>query len=101
VEIPRSRNWIVFNGTAAQVESALHSEVRSYTANGKMFYANSAEPSVLPHWQVSFSDFAGSIISREGHAGSRASAPRSSRTSLPVFPGLILFHRVTSRRSTT
>jgi len=46
VEIPRSRNWIVFNGTAAQVESALHSEVRSYTANGKMFYANSAEPSV-------------------------------------------------------
>jgi hypothetical protein len=46
VEIPRSRNWIVFNGTAAQVESALHSEVRSYTANGNMFYANSAEPSV-------------------------------------------------------
>ena len=26
VEIPRSRNWIVFSGTAAQVESALHSE---------------------------------------------------------------------------
>ena len=46
VEIPRSRNWIVFSGTAAQVESALHSEVRSYTANGKTFYANSAEPSV-------------------------------------------------------
>jgi subtilase family serine protease len=46
VEIPRSRNWIVFSGTAAQVESALHSEVHNYTANGKMFYANSAEPSV-------------------------------------------------------
>ncbi len=46
VEIPRSRNWVVFNGTATQVESALHSEVRSYTANGKKFYANSAEPSV-------------------------------------------------------
>jgi hypothetical protein len=46
VEIPRSRNWVDFNGTAAQVESALHSEVRSYTADGKKFYANSAEPSV-------------------------------------------------------
>jgi pro-kumamolisin-like protein/subtilase family protein len=46
VEIPRSRNWIVFDGTAAQVEFALHSEVHNYTANGKKFYANSAEPSV-------------------------------------------------------
>jgi hypothetical protein len=46
VEIPRSRNWIVFSGRSAQVESALHSEVHTYTANGKMFYANSAEPSV-------------------------------------------------------
>jgi hypothetical protein len=46
VEIPRSRNWIVFDGTAAQVESALHSEVHNYVANGKRFYANSGEPSV-------------------------------------------------------
>jgi len=46
VEIPRSRNWVVFNGTATQVESALHSEVHNYSANGKKFYANSAEPSV-------------------------------------------------------
>jgi subtilase family serine protease len=46
VEIPRSRNWVVFNGTAAQVESALHSEVHNYIANGNKFYANSAEPSV-------------------------------------------------------
>jgi hypothetical protein len=46
VEIPPSRNSIVFNGTAAQVESALHSEVHNYTANGKKFYANSSEPSV-------------------------------------------------------
>src|SRR6195256_5667722 len=43
VEIPRSRNWVVFSGTATQVESALHSEVHNYSANGKKFYANSAE----------------------------------------------------------
>jgi hypothetical protein len=46
VEIPPGRNSIVFNGTAAQVESALHSEVHNYKANGKNFYANSSEPSV-------------------------------------------------------
>jgi pro-kumamolisin-like protein len=46
VETPRGRNWIVFEGTAAQVESALHSEVHTYAANGKKFFANSAEPSV-------------------------------------------------------
>ena len=46
VEIAPSRNWVAFNGTAAQVESALHSEVHSYSANGKAFFANSTEPSV-------------------------------------------------------
>jgi hypothetical protein len=46
VEISRSRNWIAFNGTGAQVESSFHSEVHNYTTNGNMFFANSAEPSV-------------------------------------------------------
>jgi hypothetical protein len=46
VEIPRSRNWIAFNGTGAQVESAFHSELHNYTANGNRFFANSAELSV-------------------------------------------------------
>jgi hypothetical protein len=46
VEIPRSRNWIVFNGTAAQVASAFQTEIHNYAAHGQTFYANSAEPSV-------------------------------------------------------
>ena len=46
VETARSRNWVAFNGTAAQVERALRTEIHSYVAGGKMFYANSAEPSV-------------------------------------------------------
>lgn len=46
VETPPSRTWIVFGGTAAQVESAFHTEIHNYAANGKTFYANSAEPSV-------------------------------------------------------
>jgi hypothetical protein len=46
VEIAPSRNWVAFNGTSAQVESALHSEVHNYSANGKNFFANTSEPSV-------------------------------------------------------
>lgn len=46
VETPASRSWIVFSGTAAQVESALHTEIHNYAANGKTFFANSTEPSV-------------------------------------------------------
>jgi subtilase family serine protease len=46
VETPPSRTWIVFGGTAAQVESAFHTEIHNYAANAKTFYANSAEPSV-------------------------------------------------------
>ncbi|HVA94803.1 MAG TPA: S53 family peptidase, partial [Candidatus Dormibacteraeota bacterium] len=46
VETPASRNMIVFNGTAAQVESAFHIQFHNYNANGRKFYANSAEPSI-------------------------------------------------------
>src|ERR1019366_4217970 len=46
VETPPSRTWVVFGGTAVQVESAFHTEIHNYSANGKTFYANSAEPSV-------------------------------------------------------
>ena len=46
VDTPPSRTWIVFGGTAAQVKSAFHTEIHNYAANGKTFYANSAEPSV-------------------------------------------------------
>ena len=45
VETPPSRTWIVFGGTAAQVESAFHTEIHNYAINGKAFFANSAEPS--------------------------------------------------------
>ena len=41
-----SRNWIAFNGTAAQVASALHTEIHQYVVNGKSHYANASEPSL-------------------------------------------------------
>jgi subtilase family serine protease len=42
----RSRTWISFNGSAAQVEAAFHTPVHQYLVNGKMHYANANEPSL-------------------------------------------------------
>ena len=54
----RSRTWIGFNGTAAQVEAAFHAPIHQYLVNGEIRYANAAEPSlpsafrgvVMAHW---------------------------------------------------
>jgi len=46
VETPESRNFIVFDGTAAQVESAFHVEMHNYATGDRKFYANSGEPSL-------------------------------------------------------
>jgi len=40
----RSRTWISFNGSAAQVEAAFHTPIHQYLVNGKVHYANAAEP---------------------------------------------------------
>jgi len=42
----RSRTWIGFNGSAVQVEAAFHTPIHYYLINGKMHYANAAEPSL-------------------------------------------------------
>jgi subtilase family serine protease len=44
--VPASRNMIAFSGTAQQVESALHTEIHHYVADGKTHFANASEPSV-------------------------------------------------------
>ena len=45
-ETARSRRWVVFSGTAQQVESAFHTPIHRYVVNGETHYANAAEPSV-------------------------------------------------------
>jgi subtilase family serine protease len=44
--VPPSRNMITFSGSAQQVESALHTEIHRYLADGKQHYANASNPSV-------------------------------------------------------
>ncbi len=42
----RSRTWIGFSGSAAQVESAFHTPIHRYVINGNTHYANTSEPSL-------------------------------------------------------
>jgi subtilase family serine protease len=46
VETARSRNWVAFTGTAAQVQSALYTEIHQYSLNGQTYFANAGEPAV-------------------------------------------------------
>lgn len=42
----RSRTWISFNGSAAQVEAAFHTAIHQYLVDGQTHYANTVEPSL-------------------------------------------------------
>ncbi len=45
-QIARSRRWVSFTGTAAQVRSTFLTEIHNYSVGGKTYYANASEPAV-------------------------------------------------------
>jgi uncharacterized protein (TIGR03437 family) len=46
LETARGRGWVVFSGTAAQVEQAFHVEIHRYELDGERHFAIATEPSV-------------------------------------------------------
>jgi uncharacterized protein (TIGR03437 family) len=42
----RARNWIMFSGSAGQVQQALHTEIHRFEVNGEKHYANISDPAV-------------------------------------------------------
>jgi len=44
--VARSRTWIQFSGTAAQVGAALHTQINQYLENGAVHYSNASDPSI-------------------------------------------------------
>ncbi len=46
VSVARGRNWIVFSGTAAQVESAFRIQIHRYNVNGERHFAPATMPSI-------------------------------------------------------
>ena len=45
-EIPSSRRSIVFSGSAGQVETAFHTQMRKYSVNGQIHFANATGPEI-------------------------------------------------------
>jgi subtilase family serine protease len=46
MQVAKGRDFIVFSGSSQQVETALHTPIHRYEVEGKIHYANAAEPSV-------------------------------------------------------
>jgi hypothetical protein len=44
--VARARNWILFSGTAGRVQHAFHAQIHRYEVQGKLYFANSAAPSI-------------------------------------------------------
>jgi Pro-kumamolisin, activation domain len=44
--VANGRNWIVFSGTATQIENAFRTEIHRYNVNGEMHFANAVPPSI-------------------------------------------------------
>jgi subtilase family serine protease len=46
VQVARARNWVAFSGTAAQVQSALRTQIHYFVVDGERHYANSSNISL-------------------------------------------------------
>lgn len=44
--VARSRTWVAFDGTAAQVAAVFHTQIHQYLSNGNLRYANATDPSI-------------------------------------------------------
>ena len=45
-KVARARNWIVFNGTADQVQRAFQTQIHRYNVDGEMHFANATAPAI-------------------------------------------------------
>lgn len=73
------RTWILFAGTAAQVERSFHTSIHHYFANGTMHYANSALPSIPD----ALSTVVGSIRGLDDFRPQPATNPAKAKTINP------------------
>ncbi len=78
-DIARGRMWIVFSGTAAQVEAAFHTEIHRYEVNGETHFAIASEPSVPEALAPLVMGFRGLDDFRLHPAHSKKAVPRDGK----------------------
>ncbi|HZZ17708.1 MAG TPA: S53 family peptidase [Candidatus Sulfotelmatobacter sp.] len=76
-EVTAGRRSIIFSGTAAQVQAAFHTQIRSYNVRGQIHHANAKEPEI----PAALAEVVGGIVSLHDfhsepmHASARKPAP--------------------------
>ena len=85
INVSRGRTVIEFSGTAAQVETALHTSIHQYVVNGESHWANAGDPQIpsalapVISGIVSLHDFRKRHLSvRSGQMASRTVSPGAS-----------------------
>jgi subtilase family serine protease len=82
-ELPPSRNWVAFTGTARQMREAFHLQIHEYFVNGETHYAAANEPLLPP-------EFAGRVLGFRSLHNFRA----KSRLVRPKFTDTTGLHAV-------
>jgi hypothetical protein len=77
VSVARDRNWVVFSGTAAQVETAFRTEFHHYNVDGEMHFANATAPSIPAALSGIATGFRGFDDFRPKPTNVRKAGPRS------------------------
>jgi subtilase family serine protease len=76
-EVTAGRGSIVFSGTAAQVESAFHTQIHTYKIGNEVHHANASDPAI----PAAFAQVVGGVVSLHDfrsatmHTGARLPAP--------------------------
>ena len=76
-EVTAGRRSIIFSGTAAQVQAAFHTQIRSYNVRGQVHHANATEPEI----PVALAQVVGGVVSLHDfhsepmHASARKPSP--------------------------
>ena len=76
-ETSHGRNWIAFTGSAAQISSALHTSIHTYSVNGETHFSNARDVSV----PEALADLVG------GFRGLNDFRPKSNGRMVGPFPG--------------
>src|ERR1700688_1609324 len=76
-EVTAGRRSIIFSGTAAQVQAAFHTQIRSYNVRGQVHHANAKEPEI----PAALAEVVGGVVSLHDfysepmHASARKPTP--------------------------
>ena len=76
--VSRSRTWVMFSGSAGQVQSAFHTEMHRYEVNGSAHFANASDPSI----PAALGPF---ILMIRGLDDFRTQPPKAKLTAVPNY----------------